>query len=37
MLVQDIKTGVWYNPQVEFDKLMNDSKTVAIMKRLKFR
>jgi hypothetical protein len=35
MLVKDIKTGKLYNPQIEFDKLMEDPETVKIMKRLK--
>lgn len=37
MLIQDKKTGRWYDPVVEFEKLMKDPKVIAVMKRLKDR
>jgi len=37
MMVQDIETGVWYDPQVEFDKLINSQAVKEIMIRLKNR
>jgi hypothetical protein len=36
-LVQDRKTGEWYNPQERFDALMNKPEIVAVFKRLKVR
>ena len=36
-LVQDRKTGEWYNPQERFDALMNKPEIVAVFKRLKDR
>ena len=36
MWVQDRKTGKWYDPVVEFARILKDAKTVAIMKRLKY-
>lgn len=37
MMVQCKKTGRWYDPVVEFAKIMQASQTIAIMKRLKER
>jgi hypothetical protein len=37
MLVQDKVTGEWYDPQEEFDKIMQDPEIVAVMERLKNR
>ena len=37
MLVKDKVTGVMYDPEVEFDKLLNSHEFIAIMKRLKDR
>ena len=36
-LVQDRKTGQWYNPAVEFDKLLNSPTVKEVMVRLKLR
>jgi hypothetical protein len=36
-MVQDRKTGEWYNPQERFDALMNKPEIVAVFKRLKDR
>ena len=36
-LVQCKETGIWYDPYVEFEKLMAQEEVVAIMKRLKDR
>ncbi len=36
-LVQDRKTGQWYNPQEQFDKMMNKPEIVAVFKRLAIR
>jgi hypothetical protein len=36
-LVQDRKTGQWYNPQEAFDKLMNKPEILASLNRLKIR
>lgn len=36
-MVRCIKTGVWYDPHVEFLKLLESKEVVAIMKRLKDR
>ena len=33
-LVQDRKTGMWYNPKEAFDKLMNTPEVMASLKRL---
>ena len=35
MLVQCRKTKKWYDPEVEFVKLLNSKECKAIMKRLK--
>jgi hypothetical protein len=37
MLVQDKVTGEWYDPQKEFEKIMQDPEIVAVMERLKNR
>jgi hypothetical protein len=37
MMVQCKKTGRWYDPLVEFRKLMESKEVVAVMKRLKER
>jgi hypothetical protein len=37
MMVQDRVTKRWYDPEVEFEKLLNDPKTKKIMVRLKDR
>ena len=37
MMVQDKKTGQWYDPEKEFDKLFTMQWFIDIMKRLKFR
>ena len=36
-MVQDRKTGEWYNPQQAFDKLMNTPEVLASLKRLAIR
>jgi hypothetical protein len=36
-LVQDRKTGEWYNPQERFDQLMNKPEIIAVFKRLAVR
>ena len=36
-MVQDRKTGEWYNPQEAFDKLMNTPEVLAMLKRLTVR
>ncbi len=36
-LVQDKKTGQWYNPQETFDQLMNKPEIMAVLKRLTVR
>jgi hypothetical protein len=36
-LVQDRKTGEWYNPQERFDALMKKPEIVAVFKRLAVR
>lgn len=36
-LVQDKKTGQWYNPQEAFDQLMNKPEIMAVLKRLTVR
>jgi hypothetical protein len=36
-LVQDRKTGEWYNPQERFDALMNKPEIMAMLKRLAVR
>lgn len=33
-LVQDRKTGEWYDPQEAFDSLMKDSEIQAVLRRL---
>jgi hypothetical protein len=35
--VQDRKTGLYYNPQEAFDRLMNKPETLAMLKRLAVR
>jgi hypothetical protein len=35
--VQDRKTGEWYDPQEQFDKMMNKPDIIAVFKRLKDR
>ena len=37
MLVQDRKTGEWYNPQEAFDRMMNKPEIQAVFKRLAVR
>lgn len=37
MLVQCKKTGRWYDPQVEWLKVMNSPEVRAVMQRLKDR
>jgi len=37
VMVQDRKTGEFYNPQEAFDKLMNKPEIIAVFKRLKVR
>ena len=37
MMVQCKVTGRWYDPYVEFEKLMSQDWVVAIMQRLKDR
>jgi hypothetical protein len=37
MLVQDRKTGEFYNPQERFDQLMNKPEILAMLKRLAVR
>jgi ribosomal protein L17 len=36
-LVQDRKTGEFYNPQERFDQLMNKPEILAMLKRLAVR
>jgi hypothetical protein len=36
-LVQDRKTGKWYNPQEAFDAMMNKPEILAVFKRLAVR
>jgi len=36
-MVQDRKTGEFYNPQEAFDKLMNKPEIMAVFKRLSVR
>lgn len=36
-MVQDRKTGEWYNPQERFDELMNKPEIMAVFKRLAVR
>jgi hypothetical protein len=36
-LVQDRKTGEFYNPQEAFDRLMNKPEITAMLNRLKIR
>ena len=35
MMVQCKKTGRWYDPMVEFRKLMQQPEVIAMLKRLK--
>jgi hypothetical protein len=35
--VQDRKTGEYYNPQEQFDKMMNKPEIMAVLKRLAVR
>jgi hypothetical protein len=37
MLVQDRKTGQWYNPQEAFDAMMNKPEILAMLERLAVR
>ena len=37
MVVQDIKTNEWYNPQEAFDAMMNKPEIIAVFKRLAVR
>lgn len=37
VMVQDRKTGEFYNPQEAFDKLMNKPEIIAVFKRLAVR
>ena len=36
-VVQDIKTNEWYNPQEQFDAMMNKPEILAMLKRLAVR
>jgi hypothetical protein len=36
-LVQDRKTGEWYDPKQAFDRLMNKPEIMASLNRLKIR
>jgi hypothetical protein len=36
-VVQDIKTNEWYNPQEQFDAMMNKPEILAVFKRLAVR
>jgi len=36
-VVQDRKTGEWYNPQEAFDAMMNKPEILAMLKRLAVR
>ena len=36
-LVQDRKTGKYYDPQAAFDELMQRRETIAVLERLKVR
>jgi hypothetical protein len=36
-MVQDKKTGEWYNPQQAFDAMMNKPEILAVFKRLSIR
>jgi hypothetical protein len=36
-MVQDRKTGEWYNPQEAFDRMMNKPEIQAVFKRLAVR
>lgn len=36
-MVQDRKTGEWYNPQERFDEIMNKPEIMASLKRLAVR
>jgi hypothetical protein len=36
-LVQDRKTGEWYNPKEAFDAMMNRPEIIASLKRLSIR
>jgi hypothetical protein len=37
MVVQDRKTGLYYNPQEAFDTIMNRPEIIAVFKRLAVR
>jgi hypothetical protein len=37
MLIQDRKTGEYYNPQEAFDAMMNRPEILAVLKRLAVR
>jgi hypothetical protein len=36
-LIQDRKTGEWYDPKAKFDELMNRPETLAMLNRLAVR
>jgi hypothetical protein len=36
-LVQDRKTGLYYDPRAKFDELMNKPEITAMLNRLKIR
>ena len=36
-LVQDRKTGEWYDPKAKFDEMMNKPEIVDVLKRLTIR
>lgn len=36
-LVQDRKTGEWYDPSVKFDELLKSTEFMDVMKRLSVR
>ena len=36
-MVQDRKTGEWYNPQERFEERMNSPEVMAVLKRLAVR
>lgn len=36
-LVQDRKTGEWYDPKAAFDRMMNKPEILAVFKRLAVR
>ena len=34
MLIKDLKTGKWYDPEVEFQKMLRQQWFIDVMKRL---